>query len=365
MAEKKTIFLTGATGLVGSYLLKILLQKGDKVYVLSRSEHNKKSRERVEDALTFWDKNVISSKGGNLIVLDGDITKKHLGLSKETIDLLTNEIEEIFHSAAVTQFNWPLKNIRKVNVAGTGNVLDLAMRCRSKGRLKKVNHISTAYVCGDYKGIFRESDLDVGQSFSSTYEQSKFEAEKLIESHREKGLWIDIFRPPLVIGESRTGKTITFQQSVYQLLHMLNLEIFERFPGKGLFINIVFVDELCSAILKISSKASSMNKNYHPFNLKAANFETILDTASKLLHFSKPELVSRGKFTESNPTPAQIVLLRYNIFLINNGVILDSKITNTALKNYNFKFSPVNENLFINQLKYCVKNDFLRIRNKI
>ena len=58
--NKKTIFLTGATGLVGSYLLNILLQKGDKVYVLARSKDNKNSRDRVMDILKFWDRKILS-----------------------------------------------------------------------------------------------------------------------------------------------------------------------------------------------------------------------------------------------------------------------------------------------------------------
>ncbi len=383
MKNKKIVFLTGATGLVGSYLLKVLLNEGYKVYVLSRSKDNKDARDRVINILKFWDRDVLTrtqvsyrgtkenednppsppfGKGGQggLVVLEGDITEKILGLNKQKVDLLKNEIEEIFHCAAITQFNWPLEKIRRINVDGTKNVLELALKCNTKGIFKKVNHISTAYVCGDYKGIFKEHDLDVGQKFNSTYEQSKFEAEKLVDVYRKKGLWIDIFRPPIVVGESSTGKTNTFQQSVYQLLHIWNLEIFECVPAKGFCFNAAFIDDLCETIFKISSSSLSVNKNYHPFNCKTVSLERFMNYSSKFLGFKKPEFVSRDEFLNSNPTPAQKMLLANNIFKFNNDVRLDSTITNTTLKENGFKFSGLTKSSLSKLLNFCVKEGFVK-----
>jgi thioester reductase-like protein len=366
--HKKTVLLTGTTGLIGSYLLKVLLQNGCKVYAVSRSKDGKSARDRVIDVLKFWDKDVLFRKSRNLLVFEGDITKKNLGLNKQSINLLKDEIEEIFHCAALTQFNLPLKEIRKVNVEGTRNVLELALKCKKNGRLKKLNHISTAYVCGDYKGIFKEDDLDVEQKFNSTYEQSKFEAEKLVEKYRKKGLWIDIFRPPLVVGESVTGKTITFQQSVYQLLHIWNLEIFDCFPGEGYSVNIVFVDDLCKAIFKISlnneilrfTQNDILGANYHTFNCSTVSFEDILDASSRFLGFQKPRLVTRDVFNKNKLTPAQKMLLQNNILLFNNNAKLDSRTTNRLLKQYGFEFSDFNRDSFLKLLEYCVKKGFLK-----
>ncbi len=178
MADKKrTIFLTGATGLLGSYLMKILLENGHKVYALARDKANLSAEQRVKDVLGFW--------GAKLplkdpVVLKGDITKKRLGLDEETVRKLQDEIEEIYHFAAIINFNWLLSRIRRVNVIGTQSVLDFAQECRIKGALRKVNHISTAYIYGSYQGVFNEDKLDVGQKFNTTYEQTKFEAEKIV-----------------------------------------------------------------------------------------------------------------------------------------------------------------------------------------
>ncbi len=164
-----TIFLTGATGLLGSYLLKIFLANGHKVYAFARSKEGKTAQERTRKAVTFWDP---QAKFNNCIVFEGDITKPYLGLDAKSQELLRTEAEEIFHCAAVTNLKWPLEEIREVNVEGTRNILQLAANLAKNGRLKKTNHISTAFVYGDYKAEFRETDLDVGQSFKTTYEHT-------------------------------------------------------------------------------------------------------------------------------------------------------------------------------------------------
>jgi thioester reductase-like protein len=203
--SKPTVFLTGATGLVGSYLLKVLLENGHKVYALGRNKNDQKGKNRVVTALKFWNKKAYSTYGKNLIVVGGDITQRNLGIKKAKLKKIQKEVGEIFHCAASIAFNWPIDKIRRINVDGTREVLEFALKCKNPVR---VNHLSTAYVCGNHKGVFTEKDLDVGQKFNTTYEQSKFEAEKLVHTYQKKGLSINIFRPALVIGESTTGKTI-------------------------------------------------------------------------------------------------------------------------------------------------------------
>ncbi len=358
--SKKVIFLTGATGLIGSYLLKLLLEKGHKVFCLARSKNEKSAEERVIEILNFWSKD-ISFDPKNLKILEGDITKKNLGLNKKLLNLLKKEVDQIFHCAAVTKFNWPLDEIRKVNVEGTRNVLELGVKWSKEGKLERVNHLSTAYVCGDYKGVFKEDDLDVGQKFNTTYEQSKFEAEKVVEKYRKKGLWIDIFRPPIVVGESTTGKILSFNLAFYQAIRIWNQELFNYCPGKSnYFFNIVFINELCESIYKISSKSSIRNKTYHTFNPNRVSLKKIIDDSSEFLKFKKPKLISTTEFFKKNLTMIQKNLLRYNFFFYNSRVRLDSKMTNEYLKKYNFEFSKFNRKLFFNLLEYAVRKGFLK-----
>ena len=357
--NKRIIFLTGATGLVGSYLLKVLLQNNHKVYVLARDKNNKSAKERVYNVLKFWDENIANKYSKNCIVINGDITQDNLGLDKNTISLLIEQIEEIFHCAAITEFNKPIEEMRKVNVYGTKNILDFSLKLKN---LKKINHISTAYICGDYKGIFKEDDLDVGQKFNTPYEQSKFEAEKLVVEYRNKGLWIDVFRPAIIVGESTTGKIISFNRAFYQGIRSWNLEIFDKYPGKeGYFFDISFVDDVCKAIFLIFSNTTIKNKTYHLFSSSSrVSLKKVMDLSSKFLGFRKPEIIDKRYFLINNPTTSvQKVILKYSLFFLNNNVKLDSKDTENLLKKYNFKFTKFNKEIFFNLLNYAVKAKFL------
>ena len=346
MQSKRTILITGATGLVGSYFLKLFLEKGHKVYVLARTK-DKTAHQRVVDILNFWDSNLIKKRKENLIVLEGDITKEFLGLSSKRKQLV-NEIEEIFHCAAVIEFNWPLDKIRRVNVNGTRNVLELGLELQNKGKLLKTNYISTAYVCGDHKGLFKENDLDLGQKFNTTYEQSKFEAEKLVERYRKKGLWIDIFRPPIVAGCSVTGKTVNFK-GLYQTFSLWKSGIFDFFPGKDIEVNMVPVNLLCEGILLISESSEDANKNFHPFPSYTVSFQKIFDLYCKKENLKNIKLVTVEEFLKLEFTPVQRMLLRHNILSFAANVTLNSRITCNVLERLGFVF-PELESEYLNKL---------------
>ncbi len=359
MNKKEAIFVTGVTGLVGSYLLTLLLQKGYKVYALARSKGGQEARSRIKSAIEFWDKDCLFDTQQNLVTIEGDIRVKNLSMPQKILELLTKEIKVIFHCAALTKFNASIEESRAVNVEGTKNILNLAVKWNRKGKLKKVNHISTAFVCGDYKGVFKESDLDVGQKFNTTYEQSKFEAEKLIDLYRNKGVWIDVFRPCAIIGESFTGKIPMFNYALYQLIHVWSKGLLDYFP-KGYALKMVFVDELCRSILCISSKEFEKNKCYHPFSSDFFSIDYFLNLAVEHFKFNIPHLLSR-KEVINRSTPLQMMLLKYNLFFINTEVKIDSRKTNKILKSCNFQFSQFTEQLLLNILSYLFKIGFIVI----
>jgi thioester reductase-like protein len=351
MTKKRTIFLTGATGLVGSYLLKILLENGHKVYALARGNAGKSARQRVIDTLRFWDKKVSTD---NLNIVEGNISNSGLGLNSGIKNQLKKEVDEIFHCAAETGFNFPLKYVRAINVNGTKNVLNLALQLHKNGVLQKVNYISTVYVCGTYKGKFSESDFDLGQGFNTSYEKSKFEAEMLVRNTRKKRIRIDIFRPSIVIGETRTGRISTFSQGFYQLFHILRQNIFDFFPAKNYFVNLVPVDELCKSIVVIASKTKTENKTYHLFKPKSYSLEKILNRAAAILRFKNPKLISTRDIPKYNFSPIQKKILQKNILLFNSAVHLDSQWTNSILERHNFKFSDINYRMLTRQMSYFV-----------
>jgi long-chain acyl-CoA synthetase len=351
MSEKRTIFITGATGLLGSYLLKIFLENGHKVFALARGQNAQEASERVIKKIKFWDEKV-SAK--NLSVLVGDITKENLGLDSKTLDKLKSEVDEIFHCAAAINLDWPLDKIRLINVNGTQNLLNLGCEWSKKFRLKKISHISTAYVCGDYKGEFKENDLDCGQGFVTTYEQSKFEAEKLVEEYRKKGLWIDIFRSSIIVGDSKFGKITRFQ-NIYHFIYSCSLGIFDSLPILNTYASLVPVDHLCEAIYIINENSTLKNQIYHPFPTRPMSIEGIVEAASKIGEFKKPKSVSKEEFQIDSLTPVQKSILKATILAFNSDIKFNSNYTNSVLTKYNYNLPLLDKESFSRILRYFFK----------
>ena len=279
------ILITGGTGFVGRHLVKALLRSGDKVFVLVRPSGKISAKDRVDS--------IFPGHELNLLTVEGDITKKKLGIASESLQRLKKEkIDFVWHLAANLSFNHTLKNDQKfkVNVLGTANVVDLA---NSVGT--RLCHVSTAYICGNAKA-FSEKDLDVGQKFRNDYERTKFLAEKVVRE-RCKISYI-IFRPSIVIGEPTEAKTsnCTFSYFRYAFLFFffkrwlvsslktgkmsrlflkaLGAKLDGRDDGvtvplltlpypKDININMVPIEYIVKSFLKIASNKSAFKKTYH------------------------------------------------------------------------------------------------------
>ena len=211
--------LTGATGLVGSMLMRDLLRKGQRVAVLVRPTRQQTGEERIESILQYWE-----SHGGHPIArpvcLQGDVTELSLGLDADRQQWLARHCTRVIHNAAVVKFTTSHRHseLWKTNLDGTRHVLEL---CRELG-LRDFHYMSTAYVCGRRQGVIREAELEMGQEFRNDYEHSKYLAEKLIRA-ADFIAPATIYRPAVIAGDSRTGFTSTFHgiNAYMRLLHAL------------------------------------------------------------------------------------------------------------------------------------------------
>src|SRR4051812_50196112 len=105
--------------------------------------------------------------GDRVEVLVGDIAVRRLGLPDDDWDRLKAETTVAYHLAAIYNLAVPLEIAQRVNVEGTGNVLDFCADCKQLGRL---NYVSTAYVAGERHGVVYEHELAFGQDFKNHYE---------------------------------------------------------------------------------------------------------------------------------------------------------------------------------------------------
>ena len=186
------VLLTGATGFVGREILDRLLDRRQ-VFALVRAENDDAAAARLP-------------RHARLTALAGDIERPGLGLSPHAAQVVAEQVTTVIHCAASVSFDLSLVESRRINVDGTRHVAEVAERC---AHLERLTYISTVYVAGEPRRLFSESQLDVGQDFRNAYERSKFEAERMLRE-RAAHLPLQILRPSIVVGDSRTGRTSSF-----------------------------------------------------------------------------------------------------------------------------------------------------------
>ena len=214
---KDYILLTGATGLLGRYLLRDLLSRGRKVVVVVRPTKHLNVRERIEQILQQWE-----SESNSLfprpVVFEGDICAEFLGLNDTQRQWIADNCSSVLHSAATLTFH-SQKNGEpwRTNVGGTEHMLQLC----EVADIRELHYVSTAYVCGLRAGTIQEDELDCGQDFRNDYEQSKLQSETLVRSAKHIDC-LTVYRPAVIAGDSVTGFTNTYH-GLYMYLHMMSV----------------------------------------------------------------------------------------------------------------------------------------------
>ena len=358
----KNIFITGATGFLGWDIVKNLLGEKDSVlHVLVRAESQLAAEGRINKLINERiNKDQREDARERIKVICGDVTKKDLGISRPQLEKLYKKIDIIYHGAALCEFGVLLERIRKINLFGTKNMLDFALNCKNKGRLNSFQHISTVGIAGDSGGMLYEKDVNINQGFNNTYEQSKFEAEELVNEYRDRELSVSVYRPSIIVGDSRTGKVSNFQM-FYQPLHIFSLELFEEIPADATSrYNLVPVDCVAKAIYLISSNQKN-NKNYHLTNLNTIMFNDLLDMASYYFGFRKPQVIPKEHFDfESLKGFRKKVLEPYLPYLNHKRLEFDDVNFKEALEGKDFSWPVVDESLMFKLFKYCADVGYIK-----
>ncbi|MGE5345468.1 MAG: SDR family oxidoreductase [Acidithiobacillales bacterium] len=261
-ASRKTetesaVLFTGFPGFIGARLIPRLLELRPDVRCacLVQEKFLNPARAAAEEMAA---KHPAARERLDLVV--GDITAPGLGLPQSEAKALRRILTGCYHLAAVYDLAVARDVALRINVEGTRNVLEFVGEAP---RFRRLDYVSTAYISGTAVGTYRETDLDVGQGFKNHYEETKFLAEVAVT---ESGLPYTIYRPGIVVGDSRTGETAKFD-GPYFALNAMNL-----LPSPGLFIrigqgtaevNLVPVDFVLEAIARLSSWEGAGGKTYH------------------------------------------------------------------------------------------------------
>jgi thioester reductase-like protein len=296
-----TVLFTGFPGFIGMRLLPRILELKPDARVECLVQE--KFLPAAEDAVHALEKSHKKTRG-RIGLVTGDITAPGLGIEGARARELRKSLREAYHLAAVYDLAVKRDVGRRINVEGTKNVLEFLEGAKGFDRL---HYVSTAYVSGTARGVFRETDLDVGQGFKNHYEETKFQAEVEVARSRVPRT---IYRPGVVVGDSRTGETGKFDGPYFVLRTM------ERLPSPGVFlrlglgfgtVNVVPVDFVVEGLAALSAAESSRGKTYHltdPNPRSPAELTEIFAAAlgKKFVYVPVPMTVAKALFT---PRPVQ------------------------------------------------------------
>lgn len=252
------VFLTGFPGFLGSALLpRVLARAPDtRVVCLVQPRFAGLARERAK-ALAGTD------AACRVCIAEGDITRPGLGLPVAQHRELHAGVREVYHLAAVYDLGVTRSLGMQVNVDGTRHVLELAAECPG---LTRFHHVSTCYVSGRHRGLFREDDLEAGQSFNNYYEETKYLAEAEVRQARRDGMPVTVYRPSVVVGDSRTGETQKYDGPYYVIQWLLRQPRVALMPVAGdpraTVFNVVPRDFVVDAMAYLSGRRDTAGHTY-------------------------------------------------------------------------------------------------------
>lgn len=291
------VFVTGATGFIGRHLVLGLLDRGFRVFALTRAANGLPAGDRLIRVLqSAYGRPLPEQMLARLQPLDGDLVKPDLGLRQHVVEQLVAEVGLIFHCAGDTRF-FPKDRAayRAIHLDGPLHIL----RAIDRGQGVRFHHVSTAYVAGRRNGTAFEDELAVGQSFRNPYECVKLEAERTIRSACEsRGIGLTIFRPSIVIADPRVpnanwsdpisnrfagfARLCGFYKHTLGRIRALRPSLRVRGSGKSA-LNVVPITFVVEAMLTIAANGLTSPGTFHLVDPAPPRNQELLDRITELL----------------------------------------------------------------------------------
>lgn len=254
MEQKHTIFITGFPGFIAGRLVERLASVETAMCLLVQPAFVEQARSEI--------KRIAAARGistEQFRIVEGDITKPKLGISNEVLTELFENVNEIYHLAAVYDLGVKKDLAFSVNVEGTKNVNDLA---RSIKNLSRYYYVSTCYVAGKRTGPIREAELEHSAGFRNYYEETKYLAEMDVEKLKAE-LPVTIYRPSVVVGDSETGETAKYDGIYYLIQYLMIAPGLLRVVNVGneiVKLNLVPVDFVVAAMVALAGDERTVGK---------------------------------------------------------------------------------------------------------
>ena len=274
-------FVTGATGFIGRHLVSRLLARKGPVHVLVRKDSLKKL-EAIGKRMG-WDMK-------RVLPVVGDMTAAKCGVGAAQVRALKGKVKHFFHLAAIYDLAASAESQRAANIDGTQHALDLAVAIGAG----TFHHASSIAAAGLYPGVFREDMFEEAEGLDDPYLRTKHDSEGLVRD--EKRLKWRIYRPGMVVGDSRTGEMDKIDGPYYffPVIKKLREMLPQWMPTLGVEggrINLVPVDFVADAMDHIAHKAKLDGHTFHLTDPEPMRVGEVLNAFARAGH--APEMTMR------------------------------------------------------------------------
>ncbi|EXI73303.1 MAG TPA: SDR family oxidoreductase [Candidatus Accumulibacter phosphatis] len=275
-------FVTGATGFIGKRLVARLLARPDAtVYFLTRAVE----QPRLQEWYDYW-----GCDGSRAIAVVGDLTQPELGVAKADVHKLKGRVDHFFHLAAIYDLKASAEEQQRANVDGTRNTVRLA----DELGVRHFHLVSSIASAGLFEGLFREDMFDEAENLENPYFRTKHDSEGIVR--RECTVPWRIFRPAIVVGDSRTGEMDKIDGPYYffKLIQKMRRMFPSWMPTIGIEggrINVVPVDFVVAAMDHIAHLDTEDGQCFHLTDPTPMRVGDLLNTFARAAH--APEMAMR------------------------------------------------------------------------
>lgn len=369
------VFLTGATGFIGSHILNEILENtNSKVYCLVRGTSEDFAKERLSTTYKFYfNKDLSKLFNKRVHIVNGDITIPNLGVSSELEKKIVADVSTIIHSAAIVKHYGNYNEFKTINIKGTREIAKFAY----KHKLRFI-HISSISVSGNYllkdqktDTDFSENNLYIGQHYSeNVYVNSKLESENVVYEYMKKGLRGKVLRIGILSGRASDG---LFQKNIYANAFYGRIKSFisiGAIPKDLLPQQIEFtpIDECTKAIIILAKTKEYDNKIFHLYNHNLVTLKYLVSVLKKL-DFDikilsdenfKETIIKYSKEKNENVSALVNDFDTSNLSLdYNYTVNIKSDFTQKILKQLGFTWKKIDSEYINKIVKYMKDVDFI------